>query len=404
MRLRGLASVAAVAVVAATVAAVNVQADRGESTANVLQWYDLTTQSVAAAALPEQVSQERIWAVAWLAAARATQPPNQGLEYRDAAFASALHDTLVSLVPPKASELDAQLAVSLAAIPDGRQKDLGVASGQAEAQRVLAERAGDGLDTASVDRPWTAPAASPGVYQLTGGPAVRAGLADAKPFLLRSKDQFDPGPPPSLTSSLYLDALAEVHGLGGAASTTRTAAQTDTARFWAQSSLLTYTQVLRQVLASTGHSLAWQARLVAGFHVIQIDQQIAIHAAKYRYLFWRPVTAIRTGTVDQDANWTPLISTPRHPEYPSGHAAFGGTAEVVLWALALPKPQEPVSASSATDGGAVHSWTSWTAITNETIDARVWEGVHFRFSDDVGAQVGREVAAYDLTRLDELGL
>ncbi|MCW2964487.1 MAG: hypothetical protein JWO17_1739 [Actinomycetia bacterium] len=403
MRIRGLASVVAIAAVSATIAAVNVQAHRGEATANVLQWYDLTTQSVAAAALPEQVSQERIWAVAWLAAARATHP-DQGPQYSDAAFASALHDTLVSLVPAKASELDAQLAASLAAIPDGRQKDRGVAAGQAEAQRVLAERAGDGLDTASVDRAWAAPPAAPGVYQLTGGPAVRAGLADAKPFLLRSKDQFDPGPPPSLTSSRYLDALAEVHAVGGAASTTRTPAQTDTARFWAQSSLLTYTQVLREVLASTDRSLAWQSRLVAGFHVIQIDQQIAIHAAKYRYLFWRPVTAIQTGAVDQDANWTPLISTPRHPEYPSGHAAFGGTAEVVLGALASPKPHDPVSASSTTDGGAVHSWTSWTAITSETIDARVWEGVHFRFSDDVGAQLGREVAADDLTRLDELGL
>ncbi|MDX6424735.1 MAG: hypothetical protein QOD52_140, partial [Gaiellaceae bacterium] len=285
-----------------------------------------------------------------------------------------------------------------------RQKDSGVAAGRAEAQRVLAERAGDGLDTTSVDRAWTAPAAAPGVYQLTGGSAVRAGLADAKPFLLRSKDQFDPGPPPSLTSSRYLDALAEVHAFGGAASATRTTAKTDVARFWAQSSLLTYTQVLREVLATTDRTLAWQARLVAGFHVIQIDQQIAIHAAKYNYLCWRPVTAIQTGSVDQDPSWTPLISTPRHPEYPSGHAGYGGTAEVVLRALASPKPQEPVSATSATDGGVVHSWTSWAAITNETIDARVWEGVHFRFSDEVGAQLGREVAAYDLKRLDELGL
>jgi hypothetical protein len=398
-----LASGVAVVAVAATIAAMNVQAHRGASSASVLQWYDLTAQSVASAALPEQVSQERIWAVAWLAAARATQPGHDP-QYSEAAFASALHDSLVSLVPGKASDLDAQLAASLAAIPDGRQKDSGAAAGRAEAQRVLAERAGDGLDTASVDPAWTAPAAAPGVYQLTGGPAVRAGLANAKPFLLRSKDQFDPGPPPSLTSSRYLDALAEVHALGGAASTTRTTAQTDVARFWAQSSLLTYTQVLREVLATTDRTLAWQARLVAGFHVIQIDQQIAIHAAKYNYLCWRPVTAIQTGSVDQDPGWTPLISTPRHPEYPSGHAGYGGTAEVVLRALASPKPQEPVSATSATDGGAVHSWTSWAAITNETIDARVWEGVHFRFSDEVGAQLGREVAAFDLKRLDELGL
>ncbi|HEV7641040.1 MAG TPA: vanadium-dependent haloperoxidase [Gaiellaceae bacterium] len=388
---------------AAAFAAVNVQAHRGGSTTDVLQWYDLTTQSVAAAALPEQVSQERVWAVAWLAAARATHAEG-GPQYDEAAFASALHDTLVSLVPAKAADLDAQLAASLAAIPDGRQKERGVAAGRTEAQRVLAERAGDGLDTASVNRPWTAPAAAPGVYQPTGPSVVRAGLADAKPFLIRSKDQFDPGPPPPLTSARYLDSLAEVHSLGSATSITRTSAQTDVARFWAQSSLTTYVQVLRQVIASSERPLDRQVRLVAGFHAIQIDQQIAIHAAKFRYVFWRPVTAIRTGSVDQDANWTPLIASPRHPEYPSGHAAFGGTAEVVLRALVSPEPQDAVSASSATDGGAVHSWTSWAAITNETIDARVWEGVHFRFSDEVGAQFGRDVAKYDLKRLDELGL
>jgi hypothetical protein len=403
MSARGLAAALAVVATAATVATVNVQAHRGGSTTDLLQWYDLTTQSVAAAALPEQVSQERIWAVAWLAAARATKPGHNP-QYTDAAFASALHDTLISLVPAKTQELDAQLAASLAAIPDGRQKTAGLAAGSAEAKRVLDERAGDGLDTASVDRAWSAPAAAPGVYQLTGGPAVRAGLPDARPFLLRSNDQFDPGPPPSLTSSRYLDALAEVHSLGSATSSTRTPAQTDTARFWAQSSLVTYTQVIREVLAATDRSLSSQARLVAGFHVIQIDQQIAIHAAKYRYVFWRPVTAIQTGSVDPEPSWSPLISTPRHPEYPSGHAGFGGTAEVVLRALASPKPQEPVSAASSTDGGAVHTWSSWAAITNETIDARVWEGVHFRFSDDVGAQAGREVAAFELKRLDELGI
>jgi hypothetical protein len=134
------------------------------------------------------------------------------------------------------------------------------------------------------------------------------------------------------------------------------------------------------------------------------DQQIAIHAAKYRYLFWRPVTAITTGAIDQDTTWTPLIATPRHPEYPSGHAGFGGTAEIVLAALAPSQKRTTFSATSSTDGGATHTWTGWRAITDETIDARVWEGVHFRFSDDIGAQLGREVADYDLQHLDAIDL
>lgn len=193
MHLRLIAAAVAVAFSGA-IAVADVQADRGNSDTLVLQWHNLTTQAVAASGLPEQVSQERVWAVAWLAAARATSG-REDPRFVDAALSTALHDTLVSLVPATAASDDAQLAAALDAIPDGRQKDEGIAAGRAEAAAILAERAGDGLDTASVNRPWTPPSAAPGVYQLTGGPAVRAGLADARPFILADKDQFDPGPP-----------------------------------------------------------------------------------------------------------------------------------------------------------------------------------------------------------------
>lgn len=402
MKPRLIAALAAAAIAAAATAT-SLYSAGYEPRPEVLRWYDLTAQAVTAAAVPEQVTQERIWAVAWLAAARATAA-NSDPRYDGAALATALHDTLTALVPAVATQADADLAASLAAIPRGRQKERGVAAGHREASVVLAERTDDGLDTASVDRPWTPPPAAPGVYQLTGGPAVRAGLPAAKPFIVRGTDQFDPGPPPTLDSTRYLTDLAEAHALGGAGSPERTPQQTDVAKFWAQSSLLTYTQILREVLADDHRPIATEAGIVAAFHAIEIDQQIAIHAAKYRYLFWRPVTAIRTGTIDPDPAWTPLVSTPRHPEYPSGHAAFGGTADAVLAALAPSQARSTFSASSATDGGVTHTWTGWRAITDETIDARVWEGVHFRFSDQTGAQVGRMVADYDLEHLSSIGL
>ena len=378
MSKRFLAAVAATTLVAVLAAGTS-SADRGNSSSDslVLSWYDLTAQAVTAAGLPEQASQERIWAVSWLAAARATHAPSDP-RYVDAALATALHDTLVSLVPV-GRHPGGRTPASVPCLDPRREREesRGRSGAGRKPSRHSRERANDGLDTASVNRAWTPPAAAPGVYQLTGGPAVRAGLPDAKPFIIASSDDFDPGPPPSLTSQRYLTDLAEIHALGASDSTLRTPAQTDIARFWAQSSLLTYTQVLRQVIAAEDRP-ATAARLVAAFHVIQIDQQIAIHAAKYRYLFWRPVTAITTGAVDRDPNWQPLIATPRHPEYPSGHAGFGGTAEVVLEALAPAQAHRTFSAASATDGGAVHTWRGWAAITDETIDARVWEGVHFR--------------------------
>jgi hypothetical protein len=162
--------------------------------------------------------------------------------------------------------------------------------------------------------------------------------------------------------------------------------------------------VLRQTISAADRSLAWQTRLVAAFNAIQIDQQIAIYDAKYTYVFWRPVTAIRTGTVDPDASWTPLLATPSHPEYPSGHTGYAGTAETVLRALVGKAPLKPVTIASATLPGQPRTYSDWQTLTRETIDGRVWEGVHFRFSDEAGAAVGRAVAQHDLRRLGELGL
>jgi hypothetical protein len=138
--------------------------------------------------------------------------------------------------------------------------------------------------------------------------------------------------------------------------------------------------------------------------VVTVDAQIAIFEVKYVYTFWRPVTAIRTGSVDPDPSWTPLLATPRHPEYPSGHAGYAGAASAVLTALTGPRAPQPVAATSTTAPGSVHTYTRWSQIVDETIDGRVWEGVHFRFSDEIAAQVGEQVAAWDLSHLYRLGL
>lgn len=371
-----------------------------------LQWFDVTKATVDAAGFPQPVTQTRTWAVSWLAAARAVQDGGNP-SFRRAAFATALHDTLVAQVPSQQSQLDAALATTLDSIPDGKQKNRGIAAGEDEASEELAERAGDGLDTASVEKPFTPPPAAPGVWQPTPptfGPAVRFGQKDGRAFLLKSNDQFRPGPPPALDSQEFLTALAEVRAYGQDTSSVRTPAQTDTAKFIIQDSYALYGQALRAVLADTRHSLEWYARGVAAFHVVSVDTQIAIHEAKYVYVFWRPVTAIRTGSVDPDPSWTPLLTTPRHPEYPSGHAGYAGAAEGVLTWLTGPRTPAPIDATSTTAPGSVHTYTRWSQITQETIDGRVWEGVHYRFSDEIAAKVGRQVAAWDLPRLYRLGL
>jgi membrane-associated phospholipid phosphatase len=165
-----------------------------------------------------------------------------------------------------------------------------------------------------------------------------------------------------------------------------------------------FEQVLRAVLADTNHPLAWQARFVAAFQVITTDAQIGIYNAKFKYVFWRPVTAIQTGSVNPDPSWTPLSVTPPYPDWPSGHGGYVGAAQSVLTAFLGPRAPAPISLTSSNDPGVTRTYSDWSTITQEVINARVWEGVHFRFSDKAGVRLGYRVAHYDLPRLDSLGL
>ena len=375
----------------------------------VLTWYDLTTSVVAAAALPPQVVNSRAWAVAWIAAARALGGAGDEPDAQVAALASAVHDALAAQVPAQQAVLDAALAATLAGLPDGRSKERGVAAGVRAARDVVAERTGDGLDAAHVNIPWTPPPPAPGIWQPTPpafGPAIQAGEGKATPFLLGRPDRFRLGPPPGLEDPLYLASLAEVTAYGSADSTVRTAEQTGIGTFWAQpmpTPPAGYTGVLRAALAGA-RGLSAQVRLVAAFHAITADAQIAVYDTKYTYVRWRPVTAIRAGfgSLAPDPGWTPVIATPSHPEYASGHATFAGAAERVLTALVGPRARASFTLTSPTAPGLTLTYRAWHELTEDVINARVWTGVHFRFSDDRGARLGRTVADYDLQRLNRL--
>jgi hypothetical protein len=313
----------------------------------------------------------------------------------------------VALVPSQQAALDSALASTLASIGNGAQVDRGIAEGAAAAARTLAERAGDGLDTGSVDIPWTPPSAAPGVFQLTPPvtrAAVRAGQGQARPFLLHRNDQFDPGAPYSISSSQYAADLAEVRAIGGASSP-RSAGQNEVALFWYSGLNAAYVQVTRAlVVASRRASISSLARLLAGVHVITTDAQIAIHNAKYKYLFWRPFTAITAGSINQDPTWTSYQVAPQHPEYPSGHGGQIGSLQGVLEGLVGKRSPVPITLTSSTAPGVTRTYTDWATLTREVVDARVWEGVHYRTSDRVGVQVGQRVARWELGQLDRLGI
>ncbi|MFC6019290.1 vanadium-dependent haloperoxidase [Plantactinospora solaniradicis] len=370
-------------------------ATAGSQVDTAVEWYDVTAAAIDTGTRP-QVTSSRAWAISWLAAARALRHAPGVRAYQDAALASAVHTGLSALVPENTAALDAALATTLARIPAGTARDRGIAAGRAEASTLLAQRADDGLDPASVNPPFPTPTPAPGIWQPTPPTFTtgqQAGNRFATPFLLDRADRYRPDPPPALGSARYLADLAEVRVYGGADSTARTQAQTDTATFWLGSSLVLYTGVLRAALAQSRKPAAWRAQLVALFHVALVDTQIATSDAKYAYLRWRPVTGIQAG---DDPTWTPLHTTPAHPDYPSGHNTYSGAAEQVLTALVGPRARQPFTITSPSQPGATRTYDRWRPLTDENVDARIWSGIHTRSADEVGVDLGRRVAAHAL--------
>nr|WP_206314454.1 vanadium-dependent haloperoxidase [Streptomyces coryli] len=396
-----LVTLGSAALLAGAVAVPAATAEPAAEKDTVLGWYDITAETVAAAGAPTQVTNSRSWAISWLAAARATRTVPTGLDrgdYRDAALASAVHDALTALVPARKDQLDAALQDTLAAVPDGAAEDRGVVAGAREATAVLKSREGDGLDPESVNAPYTVKPAAPGIWQPTlpaYAPAAQYGNRQAKPFLLKSPDQYRLGPPPALDSEAYAKDLAEVRAYGAKEDSRRSAGQTETAQFWLGSSFTLYTEPLRVAVARSDASAAGKARLVALFHVSSVDTQIATSDTKYAYERWRPITAIRAGAIDQDPEWTPLHDTPAHPDYPSGHNTYSGSAEGILNALAGPRT-EPFELTSPSAPDVTRTYTTWKKLSDENVDARIFSGIHTRAADEAGIDLGKDVAEHTL--------
>jgi hypothetical protein len=395
-------------------------------------WFTQTNNAVTAslaAGVSAQASNSRIWAYAWTAADDAvTKSPRHRGHHRghrhghghrhggvadQAAVAQSVHDVLVVLTPQIKPALDAQLTTSLAAIPDGRAKTRGINRGAKAAADELADRAGDGLDFASVNLPYTPGPAVTGEWQFvppfTRGP-VQVGLPNARPFILDRANRFRPGPNPGPGTAIYRRDYNEAKEFGSATSTTRTQYQTELAWWISQTSINQYTQVLKAVLSAKADApVAWKTNLLSTFHQVTTDAQIAVFETKYHYTKWRPYTEIRNGDTDGDPltvgdpSYTTLIPAPQHPEYPSGHLTYSGAAQVVLTAFLGPNAPQPFTAVSPVPqaNGLVLSYgkNAWAKLVEDNNAGRIGGGIHFRNSDEVGTEIGRKVAAYDLARI-----
>lgn len=317
----------------------------------------------------------------------------------DAAAIGAAHYALTALFPSQSATFDAAKTATLG-LYGLSDLDPGIAFGEAAAQDIVTLRSTDGF--AQAQFPYTAPGAgSPGVWVPVGpAPAQLPGLGAVTPWVLKDGSPFRPDGPPDLTSRRYARDYDEVKAIGSLTSTTRTAEQTSIAQFWLGTPAAIWTGPARQVLVARDASLSESAQALALLYVAAADATIATWDAKYTYNFWRPITAIRNGDADGnprtagDPLWQPLFATPQHPEYVSGHSTASATMATVLGEIFGDDPGVALVATSPTNAGFPRNWTRFSEGVDEVIDARVFSGIHYRTSDEVGARLGGHIGHF----------
>ncbi len=312
----------------------------------------------------------------------------------DGAVAAASHMVLIHYFPNQAADLDAAYADALAAVPEGSRDD-GVVAGQKAAGQILTMRADDGLFAVVT----YTPVPGPGEWQPTPPaflPAQTPQVAMMTPFTMESASQFRPGAPPALDSDLWANDYAETKAYGAVNSTARTPAQTEIGLFWTAHPVAQFSGTLTKLAADEDLDASQAARLFAMSFVAVADAAIGCWDAKYHYHFWRPVTAIRAGDTDgnpatePDAAWTPLAVTPNHPEYPAAHGCATGALTRTLEVLFGPHVQ--LSASSSVTN-TTHTFSSPEDMLHEVQAARIYGGMHYRNSIEVGTTLGHCVVA-----------
>lgn len=342
---------------------------------------------------------------------------------QDAAVAEAAYRTLSSYFPTASATLDPLYSQALSAIPESRAKSAGQRVGLVAADQVISARTDDGrLTPIATTSTFPTIAPAPGVWRLTPPYAApqTPWIANVRTFVLKSATQFLPPPPPSLSSQTWVDSFNELKAYGSATSTVRTTEQTAIAKFWTANVVRQYNAVAREIVDARSLDTFESARLIAMVNVIAADNGISVMYTKYHYLFWRPITAIDPTSVQADGfgpvpgftdgnpatveqpGWKPLLAVPNHPEYVSAHSALtSAMSEVFASVLGTRDINLDVTgfdaAGSPGNFNAVRHFATADELMTDVMNARVWGGLHYRFSCIAGATLGRSVAHWDLT-------
>ena len=309
----------------------------------------------------------------------------------DAAVAAASWTVLLHEAPLLKPQIEAAYDQALHSLPDNDARMRGVNVGVRAAGDVLAKHTDD-LGNPEPYRPVT----TPGMYVVTTFP-LGVAFSQHRPWFLTSASQLRPGPPPALNSATWARDYNETKSFGDANSTVRTPEQSDIARFWATALPDVHMGVVHSVAIAPNREATRNARLYAAVTAALNDTEISVFDAKYHFNFWRPITAIRNGDQDdnaateRDAGWLPFIVTPIQPEYPCAHCMIAATIATVIRIELGKDPVPPLSTISNTAPGVRRHWTRTEDLMQEVSNARIWDGVHYRNSAEVGMRMGEQV-------------
>ncbi len=322
-----------------------------------------------------------------------------------AAVVQAAYASLIKLFPTQKPTLDLQLAASLVNLADedgtfGQSVERGLNWGQYVADQIWAWRSTDGF---TPNPPAFVGGTNIGQWRPTP-PAFASGAAPQfaymTPWVIPSQTQFLTPGPPALTSAQYTADFSESKLMGSTNSAARTADQTLFSIFWNGNTAGFWNRTAVQVAEHYDLSLLEKAHLLALMNLAEADAIICCWQAKYTYVFWRPITAVALADFDGNADtvadptWTPLLITPSHPEYPSGHSVASGASPAVL--AAFFGDGNEFSVTSELTPGVTRNFSSFSGAELEIRDARVFGGIHYRTACIDGQALGRRVANYVL--------
>ena len=229
-----------------------------------------------------------------------------------------------------------------------------------------------------------------------------AWVARVEPFMLKSSSQFRSKGPRALWSHAYAKEYNEVKNKGALTGSTRTPAETALANFYYVNPIELWNRTFRTISVARGLDGAQEARLFATLNLAGADALINCWDDKAFWSFWRPETAIHEGSHDGnrrtkgDTAWAPYITTliptgtPPYPEHSSGYNC--DTSAVMHAARDYFGTNNIGFDVTNTATGVTRHYNRFTDVVHDTIDARIFQGIHFRSADVQGAGIGTKVA------------